>query len=121
MEWQLVLVLALVMVMVALGNYADVASEDGELIPRSKRTAQPKALSAASRDLRSVGFVTALEFRAFGSYSGPNATTATACQQEAGPTNSYGLIRNGSAAGLTSLITDAWKFRGDRCPVRAGP
>ena len=38
MEWQLVLVLALVMVMVALGNYADVASEDGELIPRSKKT-----------------------------------------------------------------------------------
>ncbi len=32
MEWQLVLVLALVMV--ALGNYLDIASEDGELVSK---------------------------------------------------------------------------------------
>jgi hypothetical protein len=35
MEWQLVLVLALVLV--ALGNYVDIASEDGELV-KSKGT-----------------------------------------------------------------------------------
>jgi len=35
MEWQLVLVLALVLV--ALGNYLDIASEDGELV-KSKGT-----------------------------------------------------------------------------------
>jgi hypothetical protein len=36
MELQLVLVLALVMA--ALGHYADIASEDGSLVPRSKKT-----------------------------------------------------------------------------------
>jgi len=35
MEWQLVLVLALVLV--ALGNYLDIASEDGELVPKRRK------------------------------------------------------------------------------------
>jgi len=43
MEWQLVLVLALVLV--ALGNYLDIASEDGELV-KSKGTRR----SQRSRD-----------------------------------------------------------------------
>jgi hypothetical protein len=31
-------VAVLALVMVAVGNYADIASEDGELVPRSKKT-----------------------------------------------------------------------------------